>query len=128
MPCEASLSRTTKGGAGLSTSKNERKLPVACSQPSKTDLTGGRERSRPEDHISGKRRMTMQNYYVQIEGEDRTEFTIEVEALDAGDAMQKAEDMYPEAHIVDAWIESERQQAVYDRLQARYDRDEYDLY
>lgn len=70
----------------------------------------------------------MQTYTVLINGEDHTQFAIEVEAIDVAVAIQKAEDMYPEAYVEDAWIESERRQAALDRAQAIYDDPDLDDY
>jgi hypothetical protein len=70
----------------------------------------------------------MQKYTVLITGEDRTEFAIEVDAIDVGAAIAEAEEMYPEAYVEDAWLESERREDAYRRAEARYDNPDLDDY
>lgn len=50
-----------------------------------------------------------QKYLVQLEGEDHTQFAIEVSAFDEEGAYIVVDQMYPEARILDISSEAQRQ-------------------
>lgn len=63
-------------------------------------------------------------FHAFIRGEDRTEFTIEVQAPDAESARRKAEDRYPEASVLEVFDPVVREQEIYERACRRMDDDD----
>lgn len=60
-------------------------------------------------------------YNAFLRGEDRTEFTISLDAPDEGTARQMAEERYPEATIVEVFDPVAREEEIYLRACRRMD-------
>lgn len=67
-------------------------------------------------------------FHALIRGEDRSEFTIEVDGKDVEAARQEAEDLYPEATILEVFDPVKRADDIYERAQRAYDDPSYDDY
>lgn len=67
----------------------------------------------------------MKTFHVYLRGEDRTEFTIEVQAANLDAARDEAEDRYPEASVLEVFDPDERARDIYERAQSDYDNDYY---
>ena len=63
-------------------------------------------------------------FHAFLQGEDRTEFTIEVDATDADSARRKAEDRYPEAHVIEVFDPEVRAEEIHLRACRRMDDDD----
>lgn len=70
----------------------------------------------------------MVTYIAFMRGEDRTEFSIEVEANSRDEAVRQIEEMYPEATIDDIENSSERALRFERDAEDRYEDDRYDDY
>jgi hypothetical protein len=70
----------------------------------------------------------MKTWHVYLQGEDHTEFTIEVQAETIADAREEAEDRYPEASILEVFDPIQRADDLYDKARRNYenDLDDYD--
>lgn len=60
-------------------------------------------------------------FHAFLRGEDRTEFTIEVDAPDEDSARRKAEDRYPEASVLEVFDPAVRADEIYRRACRRMD-------
>lgn len=63
----------------------------------------------------------MKTFNAFIRGEDRTEFTISVEADSCHDARLEAEELYPEGTVIEVFDPVERAEDNYHRMQNMYD-------
>lgn len=72
----------------------------------------------------------MRTFNVILRGEDRTEFATEVEARDEDSARREAEDLYPEASVLEVFDPREREAEIYRRATLLHDdpyaHDDYD--
>lgn len=67
-------------------------------------------------------------FHALLRGEDRTEFTIELDATDRDTAELEVEDLYPEADVIEIFDPVERAEAAYYRAQRDYENNYYDAY
>ncbi len=73
----------------------------------------------------------MTTYLVLLRGEDRMEFSVEIEASDHSTAMSRAGDMYPESSPLEVYSPADlraREQRLYEQAQRAYDDPHYDNY
>lgn len=69
-------------------------------------------------------------FHVLLQGEDRTEFTIQTDGRSPDEARLEAEELYPEARILEVFDPVVREQEIYERVCRRMDDEDvyYDDY
>jgi hypothetical protein len=65
-------------------------------------------------------------FHILLQGEDRTEFTIQVDNASQDQARLEAEDRYPEARVLEVWDPHQRALDSYRRAERMYDDPSYD--
>jgi hypothetical protein len=68
----------------------------------------------------------MKTWNAFLQGEDRTEFTIEVQANSIEDAEREIEERYPDAKILEIYDPIARADEIYERAARAYDNDYLD--